>query len=187
MQVSADLANQEKQTILAEQNLYQARLSLGRAIGLSNDESLLLDIPTNEFPTIVQSEYRNDFDKNAFIKIARDKRADVKAVKKISEALLMQYKLAENNIKPQLDLTGTILYGSASAGNGIGETFSSFTNNQGRNMGAGVKLTYTFPVNNNLSKGNLAKRNIALNDQNVANDNLQRNIVLSCTLPRCGA
>lgn len=179
VQVSADLANQEKQTILAEQNLYQARLSLGRAIGLSNEESLLLDIPTNEFPTIAQSEYRNNFDKNAFIKIARQERADVKAVEKISEALVMQYKLAENNIKPQLDLTGSILYGSASAGNGIGETFSSLTNNQGRNMGAGVKLTYTFPVNNNLAKGNLAKRNIALNDQNVANDNLQRNIDLN--------
>ncbi len=179
IQVNADLANQEKLTIRAEQNLYEARLNLGREIGLSNEESLLLDVPTNEFPTIANSEYRNDFDKNAFIKIAKEKRGDLKAVKKVAEALEMQYKLAGNNTKPQLDLTGFAFYGSASTGNGIGETFSSFTNNQGRNMGIGAKLSYTFPINNNLAKGNLAKSNIALNDQKVVNDNLQRNIELN--------
>jgi outer membrane protein len=179
VQVNADLANQEKLTIRAEQYLYEARLNLGREIGLSNEESLLLDIPLNEFPTISTSEYRNNFDKNTFIKIAREKRGDLKAVRKISEALQMQYKLAENNTKPQLDLTGFIFHGSASAGNGIGDTFSSFTNNQGRNMGVGAKLSFTFPVNNNLAKGNLAKSNIALNDQKVVNDNLQRNVELN--------
>lgn len=179
IQVNADLANQEKFTIKAEQNLYGARLDLGREIGLSNEESLLLDIPMNEFPTISTSDYRNTLDKNDFIKVAKEKRADLKAVRKISEALMMQYKLAENNTKPQLDLTGFVFYGSASTGNGIGETFSSFTNNQGRNMGAGAKLTFTFPVNNNLAKGNLAKSNIAMNDQKVANENLQRNIELN--------
>jgi outer membrane protein len=179
VQINADLVNQEKATILAEQNLYETRLNLGRVIGLSNEESLLLDIPLNEFPTISTSDYRNNLDKNAFIKVAKDKRADLKAVRKISEALVMQYKLAENNTKPQLDLTGFIFHGSASTGNGIGETFSSFTNNQGRNMGVGARLTFTFPVNNNLAKGNLAKSNIALNDQKVANENLQRNIELN--------
>ena len=179
VQVNADLANQEKLTILAEQNLYAARLNLGRVIGLSNEESQLLDNPTDEFPPVSKSEYRNDLDRNAFIKVARDKRADLKAVKKVSEALEMQYKLAENNLKPQLDLTGFVNYGSASAGNGIGETFSSFTNNQGRNMGVGARLTYTFPVNNNLARGTYFKRNVALNDQKVANDNLQRNIELN--------
>jgi outer membrane protein TolC len=179
VQINADLVNQEKLTILAEQNLYETRLNLGRVIGLSNEESLLLDIPLNEFPTIATSEYRNNLDKNAFIKVAREKRADLNAVRKISEALLMQYKLAENNAKPQLDLTGFLFHGSASTGNGIGETFSSFTNNQGRNMGAGARLTFTFPVNNNLAKGNLAKSNIALNDQKVANENLQRNIEIN--------
>lgn len=179
VQIKADLVNQEKLTILAEQNLYETRLNLGRVIGLSNEESLLLDVPLNEFPTISTSDYRINLDKNAFIKLAKEKRADLKAVRKISEALVMRYKLAENNTKPQLDLTGFIFHGSASTGNGIGETFSSFTNNQGRNMGAGAKLTFTFPVNNNLAKGNLAKSNIALNDQKVANENLQRNIELN--------
>lgn len=181
VQINADLLNQEKLTILAEQNLYEARLNLGRVIGLSNEESLLLDVPLNEFPTIATSEYRNNFDKYDFIRIAKEKRADLKAVRKISEALELQNKLAENNTKPQLDLTGFAFHSSASTGNGIGETFSSFMNNQGRNMGVGAKLTFTFPVNNNLAKGNLAKSNIAVNDQKIANDNLQRNIEIDIT------
>jgi outer membrane protein TolC len=91
----------------------------------------------------------------------------------------MQYRLAENNTKPQLDLTGFVFYGSAIAGNGIDKTFSSFTNNEGRNLGAGAKLTFTFPVNNNLAKGNYAKDLASLNDQKISNENLQRNIELN--------
>lgn len=179
VQLNADLTNQEKFTILAEQNLYQARLNLGREIGLSNEESQLLDIPLNDFPTVSQSEYRKEFDETVFIKLAKDKRGDLKAVRKISDALEMQYKLAENYIKPQLDLTGFVYHGSTSSGNGLGETFSSFTNNQGRNVGIGAKLTFTFPVNNNLAKGNLIKSSVSLNDQKVANENLQRNVELN--------
>lgn len=179
VQVNADLSNQEKLTTLAEQSLYEARINLGRAIGLSNEVSLQLDIPVNKFPTIVASEYKTNLDKDAFIRIAMEKRGDVKAVLKISDALKMQYKLAQNDTKPQLDITGFVFYGSSSTGNGIDKTFSSFTNDQGRNIGAGAKLTFTFPVNNNLAKGNYAKSNIALNDQKISNENLHRNIELN--------
>ena len=40
-------------------------------------------------------------------------------------------------------------------------------------------MTFTFPVNNNLAKGNYAKSLVALNDQKISNDNLQRNIELN--------
>lgn len=73
-QVNADLANQEKLTALAEQSLFEARVNLGRAIGLSNEESLQLGIPVNDFPTIPESEYRIDLDRTAFIKIAKEKK-----------------------------------------------------------------------------------------------------------------
>ncbi|MFZ4931649.1 TolC family protein [Chryseobacterium sp. Mn2064] len=178
-QVNADLANQERFTAIAEQSLYEARVNLGRVIGLSNEESLQLDIPVNEFPAITESEYRTGLDRAAFIRIAMERRSDIKAVETISDALEMQYKLAENNTKPQLDLTGFVFYGGAIAGNGIDKLFSSFTNNEGRNMGAGAKLTFTFPLNNNLAKGNSAKSLVSLNDQKVSNENLQRNIQLN--------
>lgn len=179
IQVNADLANQEKLTILAEQSLYQARLNLGRVIGLNNEESILIDAPLNDFPTIEQSAYKNDLDKNTFIKIAKERRGDLKAVRKLAEALDVQYKLAENNVKPQLDLTGFASYGGVSMGNGFGEVFSTLTNFQGRNTGIGARLTFSFPISNDVAKGNLVKSNVAINDQKVYNDNLLRNVELN--------
>jgi len=178
-QVNADLANQEKLTAVAEQNLYEARINLGKVIGLSNEESLRLDFPANDFPGIAESRYRTDLNRNALIKTAIERRSDLRAAERISEALEIQYQLAENNMKPQLDLTGFVFYGSAISGNGIDKAFSSFTNNNGRNLGAGAKLTFTFPANNNLAKGNFIKSTVALNDRKVANDNLQRTIELN--------
>lgn len=180
-QVNADLANQEKFTAVAEQNVYEAKINLGRVIGLSNEESLRLDFPANDFPGIAGSRYSTDLNRNALINTALARRSDLRAAEKISEALKLQYQLAENNMKPQLDLTGFVFYGSAIAGNGIEKTFSSFTNNNGRNLGAGAKLTFTFPANNNLAKGNFVKSTVALNDRKVANDNLQRTIELNIT------
>jgi outer membrane protein len=178
IQIRADLASQERLTLLAEQALYAAKISLGRVIGLSSEESVLLDIPENDFPTIAGSEYKRDLDKADFIPVARAKRADLRAARQGYEALDRQYQLAGNNTKPQLDLTGFFSYGSVSTGNGVSDVLSSFANNYGRNIGTGAKLTFTFPVNNNLAKGNLAKSYFALNDQNVVMNNIQRSIEL---------
>lgn len=179
VQINADLANQKKLTIQAQQRLYDAKINLGRTIGLSGTETLLLDIPTDEFPAISKVAFIDDSDRNELVQVAAAKRGDIKAVDKIYEALELQYELAINNTKPQLDLTGFTFYGSASSGRGIGEGLSSFTNDQGRNVGAGLKLTYNFPINNNFAKGTMKKQNIALSDQKVINDNLQRNIELN--------
>ena len=178
IQIRADLASQERQTLMAEQDLYAARIYLGKAIGMSSEESVLLDIPENNFPTIAGSEYKRDLDKADFIPVAREKRADLRAARQGHEALDRQYQLAENNTKPQLDLTGFVSYGSVSTGNGMSDVLSSFSNNYGRTIGTGAKLTFTFPVNNNLAKGNLAKSYFALSDQNVVMNNIQRSIEL---------
>ena len=100
----------------------------------------------------------------------------------LTDAVEMQYKLAENNMKPQLDISGFVFHGSVSTGAGIGETFSSFTNNQGNNFGLGARLTFTFPTNNNLAKGNLAKSYIAIKDQKVNVENFNRNIELNISI-----
>jgi outer membrane protein len=178
VQIRADLASQERQTLMAEQDLYAARIYLGKVIGLSSEESVLLDSPENAFPTIAGSDYRRDLDKADFLSVAREQRADLRAARQGHEALDRQYQLAENNTKPQLDLTGFVSYGSVSTGNGMSDVLSSFSSNYGRNIGTGARLTFTFPVNNNLARGNLAKSYFALSDQSVVMNNLQRSIEL---------
>jgi outer membrane protein len=181
-QVNADYTTQERLTITARQNVYNTRLNLGRAIGLTDEESQQLDDPINDFPIVTETGYEKTINKSDLIKNAKVNRGDLKAIKKNYEAVELQYKLAENNLRPQLDLTGFAFYGSASVGNGVSQTLSSFTNDQGQNIGAGAKLTFSFPLNNNLAKGNYSMRKIALSDQEVINENMLRNIELNINI-----
>jgi outer membrane protein len=181
-QVNADFTNQERLTVMARQSLYNTRLNLGRAIGLTDEESQQLDDPLNDFPVVAETGYEKTINKSTLIKNAKENRGDLKAIKKNYEAVELQYKLAENNLRPQLDLTGFAFYGSASIGNGVSQTLSSFTNDQGQNIGGGAKLTFSFPLNNNLAKGNYLMSKIALSDQEVINENTLRNIELNINI-----
>lgn len=178
-QIYADLANQEKLTVTAQQNLYNARLNLGRVVGLSDDESQQIGDPQNGFPTAQESGVSQSLDKEFFTNLALQNRNDLIAAQKSTTAAEMQYELAENNKKPQLDLEGFFFYGNASQGNGRNYKFSSLVNDEGRYMGAGAKLTFSFALNNNFAKGNLYRSRVALTDQNVVTKNLQRNIELN--------
>lgn len=181
-QINADLTNQERLTVVARQNLYNAKINLGRAIGLSDEESQQLGTPANDFPAVAGSGYSENINKDVFIKTAVENRGDIKAVKKITEAVELQYQLAENNRKAQLDLTGFVYYGSTSTGNGVDKTLTSFVNNQGQDVGGGARLTFFFPLNNNIAKGNYSISKIAVKDQAVISDNTQRNIALNVNI-----
>jgi len=178
-QVNADLSNQERQTATAKQDLYNARLNLGRVIGLIDEDSQRLDIPVNDFPTILESGYDGTINKNALIKIAKDNRGDIKANGEEYKAIELQYLVATNNLKPQLNLSAFAFYGSASVGNGVDKSWASITNNQGQDVGGGAKLTFSFALNNNLAKGNYSLSKIALQNQSTINENTNRNIELN--------
>lgn len=182
VQISADLANQERLTVLAEQDFYNTKLNLGRTIGLSQKESENLDDPTNEFPAVSSSGYSELLNEDSLLEIAIDNRGDVKGNSNVYTALEKQLILSGDNLKPQLDLTGFIFNGSSDQGNGFSKPFSSFFNNNGQNIGVGARLTFSFPLNNNLAKGNLAKSEIALDNQQIANDNLIRNIKINISI-----
>ena len=181
-QVNADLSNQERLTAVAKQDLYNSRLNLGRVIGLVDEESEKLDIPIDDFPTVLESGFNNAINKNALIKIAKDSRGDVKAIGEQYKAIELQYLVAANNLKPQLNLSAFAFYGSASVGNGVDKSWSSLVNNQGQDIGGGAKLTFSFPLNNNLAKGNYSISKIALQNQAVINDNTHRNIELNINI-----
>lgn len=181
-QIKADLANQERQTKVAKQSLYSAKLSLGRSIGLSEIESNQLGDPLDEFPTIIESGYNKSFDETKFLEIAKDNRKDILASKKLQDALELQFSLAKNNKKPQLDLTGFVSHGGMNMGNGLDRALATFSQNEGRSLGYGLSLNLTFPINNNLAKGRYIQNEVALKEQQIANENLKRNIDLNVSI-----
>ena len=162
--------------------MYTAKLNLGRSIGLSEEESKQLGDPTDEFPTITASQYNKSLDKVTFLEIAQNNRKDILASKKSQKALELQLSLSENNKKAQLDLTGFISYGGMNMGNGLDNVLATFSRNEGRNVGYGLSLNLSFPINNNLAKGAYMQNEVALKDQQIVNENLQRNIALNVSI-----
>lgn len=176
VQIEADLANQERLTNVAERTFYNAKLNLGLAVGLSEVESRLIDIPTNEFPTIENSLYEFEINVDSLKQLSYVKRADLKVAQYNYEVAQIELEVAQNNLRPQLDASLLLNYGGENMGNGIGKALSTFSNHEGRNLSIGVGLRYSIPINNNLANGNLAKSNVRLNDINVVNNNLKRTI-----------
>lgn len=181
-QIQADLASQERQTRIADQALYSAKLNLGRFIGLSEEESKQLGSPLDEFPSMIESGYKDNLDINDFKKIAQENRLDIIAAKKTQDAIELQLSLAQNDKQPQLDLIGSVSYGGMNMGNGFDSALATFSRNEGRDVGFGVGLRFSFPVNNNLAKGRFIQNEVAYKDQEIANRDLQRNIDLNVSI-----
>jgi len=182
IQIQADLANQERQTSIAEQNLHNARINLGRSIGLNEVESQGIGIPQNEFPVIFESNFSDAINFELLKSLAITNRTDLKAFDKTREALELQLSAAKNNLKPQLNLTGFINYGGMNMGNGIDRAFDALTNKQGSNYAVGLRLNLLLPLNNNLAKGSYLQSKTALSEQQVSYDDLERNINLNVSI-----
>lgn len=182
VQIKADLADQQRQTTTARQNLHNIKINLGRVIGLKVEESMQMSVPLNKFPSIEGSGYLDAADINPFVDIARKNRSDVLANEKAQEALELELDLAKNNLKPQLDLTGFMTYGGMAMGSGVNLMFAPSANREGRDVATGFKLNFSFPLNNNLALANYSQRQILLDGQMIANGDLLRNIDLNVSI-----
>ena len=182
VQIKADLANQERLTFLSTQNLFTAKLNLGRIIGLSEPESEALGEPTDEFPDIEVYGFVGDLKTEAMIEIATKNRKDLESSENITKSRELQLEVAQNNLKPQLNLTGFASYGGMTMGNGLDQAFDTFNNREGRNYQVGLRLNFAFPLNNNLAKGNAIINQSLLQDQEIVLSNLQRNINLNVSI-----
>lgn len=181
-QIYAELANEERQTKVAEQNLLVARINLGEVIGLSREDCQKLDLPLNIFPTVDESGFQEGLSEETYIEMAINNREDIKATQKAVESLEIQLYSAKRNLKPQLDLTGKLFCLGQSMGNGFDKFVSTYANNEGRSLGGSVSLVFTFSVNNNSAKGSFTQIESSLTAQQIMNENLERNVNLNVHL-----
>ncbi|MEO1012382.1 MAG: TolC family protein [Bacteroidota bacterium] len=181
LQIKADLVEQEQQTNLAAQNLYNARINLGRIIGLNEGESKQIGNPFEEFPTL-EAFSQASFDLVEISELALKNRSDIVANENSLKALEAQRYAAKNATLPQLDLSAFYTRGGAAVGGGLENYLNAFGNRQGRNHTRGLRLNFTFPINNNRAKANLASNTIAVTDQEIALENLKRNIALNVSI-----
>ncbi|UZO82172.1 TolC family protein [Aquimarina sp. ERC-38] len=182
VQIQADLANQQRLTNTAFQNFQNSKINLGRAVGLNETESEALSIPLNTFPEISTSGVDGALLKDKLLEQALINRNDLQAFQKEKEALMKQVRLAANNRNPELNLTGFVSYGGTNFGNGIDRAFSAITNKDGSNYTVGVRLNLSLPILNQTARGTYLQQKTALDNQEIATDNLERNISLNVNI-----
>jgi len=180
IQIQADLKDKERQTILAQQQVYSSRQNLGRQIGFNTQESVRLSFPLNEFPSL--KTLTNVPSLAQLIAIAHQNRTDLKALEKALEISTVSVEVAKNNIKPQLDVSAFITYGGTDSGNGITRFLTALGQYEGRNYQAGVGVNYVFPVNNNFAQAELLNTQLQYDDRVIQINNQIRNIELNVSI-----
>ncbi len=182
IQIQADLTDKERQTVIAQQQLYNSRQNLGRFIGLNEEESRFFSHPINPFPKIDQANYTPEISLEKLLLLARNNRADLKALIISKNALEILFEQSRNNLKPQLDLQSSISYGGIDVGNGLNRVFTPLEQEAGRNVQVGFGLNFLFPLNNNAAKAGFLRSKVAVEDQQVVIDNQIRNIELDISI-----
>lgn len=150
---------------LAEVELYQPQsevtrreedlIAAERAIGVAEDElKLLLNSSdwTNPFtPTDLPSTAPVVIDPAAILAQAMANRPDLKAAEDTVTAARLRQTLAEDDLRPSLDLVGRVGYGGLD--DGYGDALAAATDNPETLWQVGVQLTV--PLDNSAAKGAL--------------------------------
>lgn len=179
-QIRADLKDKERQTILAAQNLFAARQNLGRSLGLETIASESIGDPVSTFPSVNDQAELPGLE--SLINLARQKRADIKSIKLLLDQQTLQLKVAENNLKPQVNVTAFANYGGTAMGNGVDRFFNALANNEGRNYQTGIGLGYLFPLNNNFAQAAQLNAQLQFADQETFLRDQIRNIELNVSI-----
>lgn len=180
VQIRADLKDKERQTVQGQQILYAARQNLGRSLGLTAEDSDNIGDPLSAFPTLEEQATPPDLE--ALLDLARQERADLRALGLLLKQQATQLEVAQNNLKPQLNLNLFGSYGGSAMGNGVDRFLRALTNEQGRQTQAGIGLSYLFPLNNNLAEANLLNTQLQIADQETFLRDQIRNIELNVSI-----
>lgn len=169
LQIKADIRTKERQTVLAEQQLHNARQNLGRQIGYDENMSNQLGIPLDDFPELILEDV--NINPEDLIQIAIQNRADLKSQWKSSDLTDIGVEIAKDGLKPKLDLTGFVNYSGKDAGNNIDKLISPLFQSPGRNINSGISFNFSLPVRNRQAEANYINRKLIREDQQIIIDN----------------
>jgi len=179
IQIQADLLGKERQALIAKQNLFSARQTLARFIGMSKEESLVIGDPSDGFPDVTAD---NLIQLEDLIMLSLENRNDLQAINQQISKTEVLASMAEHETKPSLDLTGSIQYGGSDLGNGIHRILTPLTTNDGRNYSLGIGLRYNIPIGNNRAESNVLIRDNNVTNQYLVYNNQQRNIEINLSI-----
>ena len=156
VQVEANVASKEAARIGGERDLFEARLNLGREIGLDRSAIAALPLPSDSFPDLPSAAAPGAAEEDRFVTAALERRADLLAARERRSAAEILRRAGDNAVKPQLDLTVTPSYTGLVEGNDPASFFSPLYRNV-PGAGAAFGINLSWPTANSLARGQLAQ------------------------------
>lgn len=151
-QLTANLADKSRSSILATQELFEARQQLGLAMGVTFEEFAFLPPPSDQLPNPAEVSSAISSAKERLTRLAIERRADLQSSRRQADSARALLAFTKDNLKPQVDLTLRAGYGGYDQGSGVREAFTAYGDNiAGPN--ALAALRFAWPPANNAAKG----------------------------------
>lgn len=156
VQVEANLAAKESARIGGERTLFEARMDLGREIGLQRERIASLPLPADPFPVVAPESVPAPGAEGSFVAAALARRSDLRAAVERRQGAEILVRAAENALKPQLDLIFTPSYTGLVQGTSAQQFFSPlFRNVPG--VSSSFSLNLSWPTQNSQARGERAQ------------------------------
>ncbi len=175
VQVEANLVSKETARIAGEGDLFEARQSLGREIGLEADRIAALPLPAEPFPALPAAAAPPAAEAPRFVRAALERRIDLQAARERGGATEALRRAAENALRPQLDVVFTPSYSGLVQGTDPGSFFSPLYRNV---PGASSALSFivSWPTANQKARGDLLRIDAAREQNALIEERIARQI-----------
>lgn len=173
-QLTANLADKITLRVVSDQELFEARQTLGLGMGLPADQLEGLALPADGFPPA--GEEAPALSLQALISTALSRRTDLQSARLQENSTRTLRDAARYRLKPQVDLLLQVGYGGVAGGREAQRFVHSFSDNvEGVNAFAGLNLNW--PPANNEARGILVQQESQHQQAMIRAEDLARNIV----------
>lgn len=176
-QLAANVANRTANRVAAEGNLRTTEQALALAIGLKADELERFPHPSDSLPDWTDPEIPTVSTTltHEFITRALARRSDLMAAEQRVKAAAVLLPPARNQLRPQLNLTGSVGYAGLLEGTNYYRIFGSPFNNVA-GPSASASLQFSLPPRNDAAFGAIAEAEASYRQALITRDNIARNI-----------
>jgi outer membrane protein TolC len=179
IQLRGNAASKRVARISAEQDLINARTSLGLAMGLPADATAALPPPATAFPGPGGGAGR--LDASRLVEQAYQRRADLAAADQDTRSASIRLEAARSDLRPRLDLVLNTGYRATEADDGIERFFLTVNQREPRLDGL-VELRLELPLFNSAARGHVVQSSATHDQRDIARDDLRRRIAAGVTM-----
>lgn len=173
LQLEADLISVEANRIEGELLLFQERRLLAEAMGLGAEDAERVPLPDEPLPELgADAELPTA---SALLAIAYQRRGDLLASRERLASAELRWVVAEDSVRPRLDLVLTPSYEGLVDGNDLGDWVSPLWSNV---PGASVSLGigYAWPVGNQAAEGARIQAEMGVRQRRLEVEELRQDI-----------